>query len=591
MSDPRDVTGYLSSLLVTDRPGLTFLYQTVVGRGEATLEEMVVGLSQHVQNHGGKVPQGLMHWLAAPGSLHARLLARVIRLAGYYRDDSIAPGLRGILQQLSYVSVHPAAVRALSQVLGVRASATLTEILWAAPPHQWHVRETAILQELGELRWSSSIDDLLKALGVPYDNPVRAAAASLAMFDADEVLPRLVALVDGAATPRQAAGAAEALGFLGDARSIVVLQRGTHGPNALIACACAVALARLGDQTAEDRLVALAARDQGHAGAEMRARAFAALGLLAEHGHTLEAGSHQAFVDGLSDSQPEVRSAAASALGRAGRPGAAKAVSVALGREVSPLVRTAMIRALGGLGHSLSIPQLLDYLRNDTVAVKVEVLLALGQFPDPRLAQYIAPFRTHADRRLVDAANRALRRLLHRPFVWPPSSATDEPVTIDVHALEVARNLLLPPPPPPPPPGFFGRLFGAAAEPPQPDAPARIGTLALDPDGVTLSLKAGADSRIDWARHFATQITREPVRDEAEEDIGVHFTLRQRQPGAAASFQTVAVSLWCAPSEALGVLPAKSERLPCLDPHQAARFLAALRFYSEVHGDRLPISS
>jgi HEAT repeat protein len=589
MSDPRDVTGYLSSLLVTDRQGLTFLYQTVVGRREATLEEMVGALTGHVQNNGGAVPAGLVHWLGAPGSLHARLLARVIRLAGYYRDESIAPSLRGILQQLAYVSVHPAAVRALSQVLGIRASGVLIQILWAAPPHQWHVRETAILQELGELRWSSAIDDLLKALGVPYDSPVRAAAAALARFDSDEVRPRLVSLVDGAATPRQAAGAAEALGLLGDPAAIVVLQRGAGGPNALVACACAVALARLGDPTAEERLVALAGRDQGHAGAEMRARAFAALGMLAEQDHTLEGSTHSAFVAGLGDSQPEVRSAAAIALAHGGRPGAAKAVGQALGREVSPLVRTSMIRALGSLGHSLSIPQLLEYLRSDTVAVKIEVLLALGQFPDPRLAQYIAPFRTSNDPRLVEAANRALRRLLHRPFVWPPSEATDDPVTIDVHALKEARNLLLPPPPPPPAPGFFEKLLGMAKEPEAPPAPVPIGSITLDAEGVSLDLDDGVGGRIEWARSFSTQVTREPVKDENEEDIGIHFTLRQRL-GGAAQFETVAVSLWCAPSEAVGALTAKSERLPCLDPHQSSRFLAALRFYTEVHGERLPIA-
>lgn len=590
MSDSRDVSGYLSSLLVTDRQGLTFLYQTVVGRGEATLEQMVGALTSHVQNHGGRVPAGLQHWLGAPGSLHARLLARVIRLAGYYRDDGIAPALRGILQQLAYVSVHPAAVRALAQVMGVKASSVLTQILWAAPPHQWHVRETAILRELGELRWSSSIDDLLRALGVPYDNPVRAAAGALARFDADEVLPRLVSLVDGAATPRQAAGAAEALGLLGDSRAVVVLQRGAGGTNALVACACAVALARLGDPTAEERLVALAGRDQGHAGAEMRARAFTALGMLAEQGHTLEPTTHKSFISGLGDSQPEVRSAAALALGQAGRPAAAKAIGQVLAREVSPLVRTAMIRALGALGHSLSIPLLLEYLRNDAVPVQIEVLLALGQFPDPRLAQYIAPYRTNPNQRLVEAANRALRRLLHRPFEWPPAEATDEPVTIDVHSLEQARNLLLPPPPPPPPPGFFEKLFGMATEPEPPAAPTPIGSVTLDGDGITLRLTDGGGGRIDWARPFRAQITREPVKDEDEEDIGVHFTLRQRQEGTAAQFHTVAVSIWCAPSEAVGAMAAKSERLPCLDPHQAPRFLAALRFYSEVHGERLPIA-
>ena len=583
----RDIQSFLTSLLVTDRECLAFLFQTVVGQQRIeSPEQMVMELTSHVQNHGGRTPSGLVHWLKAPSAIQGRYLARVIRLAGFYRDLATADHLKNILQQLTFVALHPACVTALASIMGVKASAVLTEILWAAPPHQWHVRETAILRELGNLGWTSSIDHLVRALGVPYDNPSRAAAGALARFPADEVLPRLVSVLDGTTNPRQAAGAAEALGLLGDSRAIVGLQRACNSSNPNVTCAAAVALARLGDTNAEGRLVSLARVDQGHSGAEMRARAFAALGVLGKQEGKVEPTTRATLLRGVSDSQPEVRSAAANALGSVGRGDAAKTLCAALNKEVSPLVRTEMIKALGRLGHSLTVPVLLEFLRTDSIPVKIEVLNALGCFPDPRLAQHISPYRRSHHPGLVDAANRALRRLLHKPFTWPRKAALKQEVRIPLFNLRDARNLLLPPPPPPSPAGFFERLFGSGPEEKPSDQPDPIGELVLNPDGARLDVDNKTTS-IRWEQRFSVQISREPIeaKSESEDDIGVHFTLRQRVDGLALAYETIALSLWCAPSEEVGRFVAKSERLPCLDPHTAARFLSALRYYTEVLGE------
>ncbi len=605
MSQSAEAQEFLNSLLVTDRSSLTFLHQTLFGqRGSASLEQAAVEVAAHAQGNQGRLPEGIKRWIRAPSTLTSHHRTALVRLAGHYRDESISEDLLGILRQLTFVASHPAAISALAQVQGIRASKTLTELLWSAPTRQWHVRETAILRELGRMGWSSAISHLIRALAVPYDNPARAASEALARFDPDEALPPLLKVIEVTATApprieagqdaRQIAGAADALGRLGDERAIPALQRLADVDDAQVACAAAVALARLGDPEAEGRLVRLAYADRGHAGAELRARAIAALGVLAQSlNHQLGEGSINTLYQGLSDSQPEVRSAAALAIGDAGRPAASRAIAEALRKEVSPLVRTAAIRALGRLGHSLSLPILLDALRRDEASVKIEVLDALAGFRDPQMAHHIAPWRASQDERLAAAADRALRRLLHRPFEWPaPAAIEGDGVAIDLYTLEDARRLLLPPASPAAPVGFFGRLFGASAPEPPP-APRPIGRLTLTAQRAQLSFEAGRvdpgwqPGAIDWERRFSLQVTREPIGpDEGAEDIGVHFTLRQRPPGAvAAALETIALSLWCAPSEAVGRLTAKSERLACLDPHQAPPFLAAVRWYMEVHGE------
>jgi HEAT repeat protein len=600
-----DVHGYLSSLLVSDRQSLVFLYQTVVGQREASLDEMVGELSRDVASAGRDVPPGLRHWLENPSSLAARQLARVIRLAGFYRDASSGVSLRSILGQPGFASVHPAAVRALAQTLGVRAAGELGEMLWATPVQQWHVRETSILRELGVLGWTSSIADLTRALGVPYDNPMHAAAEALAQFDPDDVLPPLLRITDeedyaaalASKVPstsrgeppwtRPMAGAAEALGLLGDQRAVVSLRRLAADPVSSIACSAAVALARLGDDGADLRLVALSAAGDGHEGAEERARACGGLGLLAEGGHALGTEAHGALLTRLQDTQPEVRSAAVHALGAAGG-GGADLVGVALEKETSPLVRIDMLRALGQLADATSVPQLLGILRSGVSAsVKAEVLQAMGHFSDPALARYITPFLGHQKSEVSEAADQALRRLLQRPFSWPSAEPADAGLTVEVHTLEGARTLLLPPPVARER-GFLDWMFGASTA--EVARPGPVGSLNLDGEGVKLTMSEALVGCIEWGRSFSVQITREPIDTEGQGDIGVHFTIRQRRPSSAAEFETVAVSFWCSPSEALASLPVKSERLPCMNPHQAGAFLSALRFYSEVHGERLPLA-
>jgi HEAT repeat protein len=593
----RDPHDYLNGLLLTDRAALDFLYKNTLGNRDVPPEQAVVDLLKHLREHQGHAPHNLKHWLGAMGSLDRRYQEAVLRLCGFYRDEATAEKLQAILRQLTWVSVHPAAVSALAQTLGIHASRALADMLWDTPIHQWHLRETAILRELGRLGWTSSIDHLLRALSVPYENPARAAAQALACFEPQDVTPRLLALLTAASDPRQAAGAAEALGLLGDASAIAALQKASRAPDPRLATAAAVALARLGDDNAEAFLVRMATEDRGHAHAELRARSLHALGLLGQRRAAQPGGpTAAAITQGLDDSQPEVRAAAAQALGMLALSPLSRALAQALRKEVSPLVRSSMIQALGRLGNAMSVPILLELLRRDSRSVQIEILNALALFSDPRLADHIAPFRASPDPELRDAAERALRRLLHRPFAWPRPAPLEAPLTIPLYTHHDARQLLLPPPPASPPPSFFERLFGASPRTPPRHAPTPIGELHLDPQGLRLSTNDPADPRgpqqaqLAWERRFTLHITREPIGPAPTEDTGVHFTLRQRSADDAVHFHTVAVSLWCAPGAALARLDAKGERLPCLDPHLADPLLAALRYYTDAHGDPIHIT-
>jgi len=595
MSADTHVNDFLSGLLVTDRESLRFLYQAVLGTTGAMppAERAASELSQHVQSHAGEVPVGLLAWLRTAGSVPPAALIPLIRLAGFYGDEAIAEPLLVLLRQLTFVAAHPVAVHALAQVKGRRAPKVLTDLLWSAPVQNWHVREPAILRELGRLGDPVAVDDLIRALGVGYQNPVRAAAQALASFPSETVFNPLLALLRKGESLAVAAGAAEALGALGDAGAISYLQRASTSGDAGLAISAAVALARLGSAEAAGRLLELSR----HSSVAVRARAFGALALIGAR--RLDPAATSALQAGLADPQPEVRSAAAYALGRLGQSTAATWIETALRREVSPLVRTEMVRALGQLGAPRSLTILLELLAREEVGVRVEILDALSLFPDPDVARHIVPFRASADRRLVEAANRALRRLLYHPFGWPAPAAIGDETTLEIplYSLEGARERLLPPPPPPPPPGFFGRVFGGPVpEPPAPPAP--VGRVEITADAVLLDLPAGIHPAgwqaglIHWTHPFSVTVTREPISEHAtttagSSDAGIHFVLRQRVDGDGARFQTVAVSLWTAPSEEVGKLTPKAERLPCLDPHAAEPFLAAVQFYARIHGQRV----
>lgn len=597
MANEADVHDYLNRLLITERDSLLFLYKNIHGdREPESLEQGVVDLVRRIRNQRGSLHRTVEHWLTSLGSLQPMRFQRcVVRVAGFYEDPRVASLLQGILRQLSFVSVHPDAVKALAQTLGIRAGKVLTDILWATPQQQWHLRETAILRELGEMGWSSSVPHLVKALSVPFDTPVRTAAVALSRFEAEEVLPLLLPLLENPRDIRPCSGAAEALGLLGDERAVVALQRLTRVDTApRVVCAAAVALARLGEVDSERILVPLASHDRGHTGAEERARAVEALGLLESKDRKVSPDVLRVLTTCLQDSQPEVRSAAARSLCAVGGAGAARHVAKALQGEASPLVRSALIHALGRLGNKTCLPILLDFLNRDSPGVKVEVLRALSHFADPSLAQHISAHRRSSNPQVVEAANRALRLLLHKPFSWPDAAPLEEGgarKTVDLFEVESARRLLLPPPPPPPAPGFFDRLFGASRAAPAAPEYTPTGKLHLDDRGATLERRGEDPVRIAWARRFSLHVTREPIAERSSsehDDIGVHFVLRQRDAAGSPKFETIAVSLWCAPSEAVARLTPKGARFPCLDPHNSDPFLSALRYYLEVHGEPLP---
>ena len=593
-----DVQQFLNGLLITDQATLRFLFQAVFNTDTAPPpEQAAMELTRHVQENAGVVPPALIRWLNSPSSVSAPVLAYLIRLAGFYRDARIERPLQVILRQLTFVAAHPAAVRALAMSRGGQASRALTELLWRDSVHQWHVREPAILRELGHLGDQSSIDDLLRALAVPYEGPRRAAAEALACFEANDVLDRLLRLARATDNANLTAGAAEGLGLLGDARAVPTLQQTAQNRDARVAIEASVALARLGSTDAESRLIRLYS-DANATVREKALRAMALAGRLGEQGPSR--ATINTLMTGLQDAQPEVREAASLSLGDLKLASAAEPVAQALSKEVNPLIRAKMVRALGQLAQPISLPTLIHTLqRDDNLSVQVEALGALSMFSDPAIAEHIVPFRSHTNPRLVHAADRALRRLLHKPFVWPEPASIEAAAAINLFNLQGARERFLPPPPPPPKPGFFDRLFGVKPPPP-PEPPTPLGALQLSPERLEVSLDPNLNVEgwqtgvIDWSRRFSVQITREPVSErrgqsEGPDDIGVHFVLRQRRGDIGADFETVAVSLWCAPSPIVGQFPAKSARLPCLDPHAAAPFLAALRWYAEVHGNPIRV--
>ena len=581
-----NVQKFLNGLLVTSQDSLLFLYKVVFNEAGFSSPELAASeLVEHVNANDGHVPASMSRLLWKPQTLTNSRLSCLVRFAGFYHDNRTCEPLLLILRQLSFIAAHPDAVFSLSLSRGDAAYKTLSSLLWSSPPHQWHVREPAILREMGRLANFDAVDDLIKALGVPFDVPMRAAAQSLASFKMD-ILPVLVPNLTPSASPESIAGIAETLGLLKDSRAIPHLLTFAQHDNPRVSICVAVALARLNAPNAEDRLLLLSR----HRDATTRARALQALSFIYDAAISSPSSSAlKVIFDGVLDSQPEVRSAAASSLALASPPAATAYLVKALAAEVSPLVRISFLRAIGVLADPEATAPLLNVLNNDSPIVMVEALNALAMIDDAEVIPLILPLFNHANVKVSLAAKSAVKYILRKPFAWPDPQQVNEDLVIYLYSLEDARQLLLPPEPPVQL-GFFKRIFRSQPEPAS--LPTPVGSLSLTSDGLTLLLNDEPESEVqlNWSHPFVAQVTREPISggvDSSDGDIGIHFKLRQRDSAISAEFRTIAVSLWTAPSELVGSFTAQSARLPCIDPQRATNFLGALRYFSQLHGRSL----
>ena len=221
----------------------------------------------------------------------------------------------------------------------------------------------------------------------------------------------LIRALKEAENPYQRRYAAQLLSDRGAREAVPYLLDTLNDPEEVAQKAAAEALAKLGDRSIFDRLIANTAATDG------RVRKYSAyvLGWLAKKEdrtvvEVLEAlaadddenvraeaiyalykvgspTSKDIFIAGLNDHEPRVRNYSATALGSLKGAEAGRALAVALHREKDEDVRRTIASALGKVGSVDATRALVDALPYETEAVKADIVTALGEAKSPAAIQ------------------------------------------------------------------------------------------------------------------------------------------------------------------------------------------------------------
>ena len=227
---------------------------------------------------------------------------------------------------------------------------------------------------------SCSTQHLIKALK-EAENPYqrRYAAQLLSDRGAREAVPYLLDTLNDPEEVAQKA-AAEALAKLGDRSLFDRLIANTTATNGRVRKYSAYVLGWLAnkeDRTVVEVLEALA----GDEDENVRAEATYALYKIGSP------TSKNIFIGGLNDHEPRVRNYSATALGSLKGTEAGRALVIALHREKDEDVRRTIASALGKVGSVDATRALVDALAYETESVKADIVVALGEAKSPAAIQ------------------------------------------------------------------------------------------------------------------------------------------------------------------------------------------------------------
>jgi HEAT repeat protein len=304
----------------------------------------IPALARRADDAAGRIAEARASWIAGrlpsrpgPGFAAADTAARLAAVVA--RDPGVAlvaePGARGAAEWIDRVAPADAAeLGALAAALGrLRAEASRPRLLALARDPHPAVRAGA-LEGLAALGGSGALETVAAAVDDPDPEVSATAISSLPRFGAGAV-PALAREAARAAGPERQAAVARALAETDSGDAAPVLASLLDGPGAAEA---ARALGRLGIAAGARPLAAALSSPSGSA----RLDAIEALALLATGDGLEEMTRH------LTSDRPEVRAAAARALGRL-RHEAASGRLEALRSDYYGGVRRAAVEALAKL--------------------------------------------------------------------------------------------------------------------------------------------------------------------------------------------------------------------------------------------------
>ena len=258
-------------------------------------------------------------------------------------------------------------------------------------------------------RSTAAIAALVEALADPEEFVRWQTVKALAAQESSGVFPALMAALEDR-DPLRRAGAAEALGCMGGEAVALALYR------------------RLGDEAPQVR--SAAARALGHPAGEYASgpRGEAGAG---KQGQVGDPDSVPRLLPLLGDDSPEVRRAAAAALGCIASPAGAGPLAALLTKATEPLlVRRAVAAALMRAAHHDIQPQLLAALADPDPQVRGYAAEALGQVGDEAAIAPLKSLLSDGNRLLCgtvgDQAKRALATLERHGRSMTPAANPSE---------------------------------------------------------------------------------------------------------------------------------------------------------------------
>jgi HEAT repeat protein len=201
--------------------------------------------------------------------------------------------------------------------------------------------------------------------------------------------------------------AAEILGERKEVGAVPFLVQSLEDPEDIVKKAAAEALAKIGDRTVFQQLLA----NMAHSSPSVREYSAYVLGRLAKNEDTTivqalegaagdqdknvrieiiyalyEIGASSSkfiFINGLMDSEPRIRSYCANALGNLRVSESGAALSAALDRETDENVMRMIVSAMGKIGGNASARTLAEAVTNETPSLRADIADALGEIKTP----------------------------------------------------------------------------------------------------------------------------------------------------------------------------------------------------------------
>ena len=319
------------------------------------------------------------------------------RIFGFLGSPESAPSL---LRAAADEQVRREALRAIRQIGGTAAPVLISVLAELAPEEQ--VLAYEVLAQLGDARAAPA---LIEALEEPDDQTRRAAARALGGLGDASAIGHLAALfsADDAEVVKAAIDSLIQLATAEGPAVIAAAQAAYQEvPSGSVRRAALEVLARAGTEEQIETMLSALHEDV----AESRIVAIGGLRNLIEHdtaGRGLDA-----IVGALTDENPDVRTAAADALGRIGDVRAVEALVSAV-RDDNVLARVAAIRSLGRLGDPAAGQVLKAMVRDAVGLVSIAAIEALASIGPGEFLEVLDACLAQEDSEVLKQTARALR--------------------------------------------------------------------------------------------------------------------------------------------------------------------------------------